>query len=145
MALTNIKYVGIPGCDEGYAATICQEHNYRDTARFVYQLQEIECPACIARADREWREQQERAEIRAELAARRGHPSICLCPACAPSEAEYDRMQAEEDARLFVAEVISPNYCDHHESPMGFPCGLKGCRHAACKVSGFDFDQDPPF
>lgn len=133
MTLTNIKYVGSKNDDRGYAATICEIHNYREVATYVYQLECFECPTCVAIADREQAER----EIRSELAARRGHPSICLCHACAPQEAEYDQLQAEEWARLQVAHLFSADYCDHMATPWG-TCSLSGCRHAACK-------QEPPF
>lgn len=135
MALTNIRYVGSGLEDRGYAATICEKHRQREVAAYVYQLEAFECPVCAAIEDRE---RQER-EIRADLAARRGHPSICLCHACAPQEAEYDRLQAEELARLSVAEVFSPDYCDHLDTSWG-RCSMSGCRHAACRN-----DQEPPF
>lgn len=135
MTLTDIEYVGNSLEDKGYAATICETHRYREVATYAYQLEQFECPACVALEESDRAER----EIRAELAARRGHPSICLCHACAPAEAEYDRLQAEELARLFIAEIHSPDYCDHLATPWG-TCSMSGCRHAACKN-----DQEPPF
>lgn len=142
--LTNIEYVGRPGMDRGYAATICEKHNYRDTAPYVYQLEEYECPTCVAIADREYREQQERAWMRAEAAAWRGHPSICMCNACYDweSENEFYRMLEEEAARLSVAEIFSPNYCDHRTSPIFGCCTRSDCQHPGCLEQQ---NAEPPF
>lgn len=134
MALTNVSFIG-SGVDDdrGYMGTICETHNYREVAQFAYQLENFECMACVAITDRERREH----ERWIEGLAVRGHPSICLCSACAPWEAEYDRLQEQEAARLFICEIESPNYCDHSAGSSGF-CTMTACRHAACK-------QEPPF
>lgn len=126
--LTDIKYIGKSGYDRGYAATVCQTHNWRETASYVYELEAMECPICVTLADRE----RDEREARAEMLARLGHPSICLCHTCAPWEAEYDRLDAEEAARLHLATIDSPNYCTHYQSPWGW-CMSDGCRHKACK------------
>ena len=139
--LTEIKYIGRKGLDRGYSALICREHNIREMATYVYQLEEIECPVCVAKADHEHQRQQERAWMLAEAAAQRGHPSVCLCHACAPWEAEYDRIQAEELERLFLAEIESPDYCDHQTLEI-FGCDRSACPHPGCLE---EQAKEPPF
>lgn len=129
--LTNIKYIGRKGMDRGWAATICEPHQVREISNYVYELEEIECPICVAKADREYREQQERAWMLAQAAALRGHPSVCLCHACAPWEAEYDRLQQEEAERLFICTIESPDYCDHQTFEI-FGCDRRNCPHLGC-------------
>jgi len=123
--------------------TICAQHNFvASVGRNVqFALDYYECPTCVAIADDEYARERQQREDWAELAAKRGHPSICLCNACAPWEAEYDRMQAEEAARWFLAEIKSPNYCDHFEIGF-FGCNRKNCPHPGCMERQ---SQEPPF
>lgn len=96
------------GAIEFYAATICERHSYREIARYAYQLENFDCPACVWELERD----RQAREDRADMLARRGHPSICLCNTCAPHEEEYDRLNAEEAERLVLARLTSPTYCD---------------------------------
>lgn len=135
--LTDIKYIGSELDDRGYEATICAEHNRREVADYVYQLEELECPVCLARHDRERLEYQAYREMVAGL----GHPSICLCALCAPAEDEYDRLEAEQAARRFLGEIFSPNFCNHTRSD-GWGCwDEERCLNARCRYER----ENPPF
>jgi hypothetical protein len=130
--------------------TICAQHNFVATVgrNVQFALDEYECPTCVAIADREYQRARQQREDWAELAAKRGHPSICLCNACAPWEAEYDRMQEEEVARWFLAEIKSPDYCDHQASAR-YGCDRSRCPHPGClerqALEDPRFTGEPPF
>lgn len=129
MALTEIKYIGTPGLDRGWAATICKTHNYREVATYVYQLEEMECPTCIAKADRERRD----FDRWCKQVANSGHPSICLCQLCAPNE--YDHcggcFQPDGQCKCILATIYSPNHCDHVPNA-AWGCERVDCQDARC-------------
>lgn len=137
--LTGIRYIGNePTGDKGWAATICTTHGTREIATYVFQLEELECPVCVGQDELARRER----EARAEMLARQGHPSICLCYTCAPQEYEYSQQDAEEAARLFLGEIFSDDYCDHDEATrQGWGCLREHCRNARCKFER----ENPPF
>jgi len=123
--------------------TICTRHNFVATVgrNVQFALDEYECPTCVAIADDEYARERQQREDWAELAAKRGHPSICLCNACSPEEAEYARWQESEEANRFSIEIVSSNYCDHSEEMRQTwgRCDATACRNVKCAT------YDPPF
>lgn len=131
--LTDIKYIGTPNDDRGYTAIICAAHNYRDMAAYVYQLEELECPRCYAE------EQAECDEYAAwkERVIRSGHPSICLCPVCAPAEHQ------PEPTPILDLTLYSSDYCNHRDADrVGWGClDSEHCKNERCKYER----ENPPF